>query len=102
MNNPNEKEDTTKTGFHPVVAAVIGATVGAGVAIAGAAIMADEKKREKVRKVIDTVKNQAMDYVQNIKKQTAEKKLVVKKPATKSLTDGKQKIKKAVESVLEE
>ncbi len=101
MFNHNQKENATKTTFNPLVAAVIGATVGAGVAIAGAVAMADEKKRNKVKKAVDMVKNQALDYVENLKKKTDEKKIEVKKQATKTITDGKQKIKKAVDSALE-
>jgi gas vesicle protein len=102
MTDPNEKKEISETGFNPAIAAIIGATVGAGVAIAGATILADEKKRNKVKKVIDQVKTHAMDYVENLKKQTNEKKTEVKKQATKTIADSKQKIKKAVDSALEE
>ena len=41
---------TKKKEFNPVVAAVAGVVVGAGVAVAGAVALSDKKNREKVKK----------------------------------------------------
>jgi len=41
----------------PVIAAVAGVVVGAGVAVAGAVAMADKKNQEKVKKLVTIAKN---------------------------------------------
>lgn len=42
-------------GVNPVVIAVTGAVVGAGIAVAGV-VLSDEKKREKISKVVKSAK----------------------------------------------
>ena len=46
-----------RNGINPMVAAVAGAVVGAGVAVAGTLILKDKKNQEKVKKVLKDVKN---------------------------------------------
>lgn len=67
------KQEKRKTGFSPVVAAVAGAIVGAGVAVAGAAVL-DKKNRKKVEKAFTNVKNQATGYIKELKKEVKETK----------------------------
>lgn len=63
-----KKQNEKKDGFNPVVAAVTGAVVGAGVAIAGAVALRDEKNREKVKDVLTSAKDRAGDYMEDVKK----------------------------------
>ncbi len=84
-----------KGGINPVAAAVAGAVVGAGVAVAGAAVLSNKKNREKIGKALNNVRNQAVDYVEGMKKQAEDKKDEVE---TK-LTEGKVKMAKVTKSV---
>ena len=68
----------------PTAAAVTGAVIGAGVAAAGAVVMNDEKNRAKVKEVFNTVKNQAVEYMDNMQAQDS-KDMIGKK-----VTDGKK------------
>ncbi|PIP74342.1 MAG: hypothetical protein COX78_03295 [Candidatus Levybacteria bacterium CG_4_10_14_0_2_um_filter_35_8] len=52
-----------------VVAGVAGAVAIAGVAVAATMALKDKKSREKVKKVLVNVKDQAMDYVETLKKE---------------------------------
>ena len=62
----------------PVVAAVTGVAVGAGLATVGIMAMKNDKNKEKVKKVINTVKSKASNYLKKTEKQVDEgkKKLV--------------------------
>lgn len=72
MINKIKKGKTTHV--RPVVAAVTGAVIGAGVAIAGAAVMKDEKNREKAKKALNSVKGKAAEYIEDLQKQTQDQK----------------------------
>lgn len=72
-----------KGGINPVVAAVAGAVVGAGVGIAGAVVLGDKKNREKINKVLNNVKDQAVDYVEGVQKQAEDKKSEIEKEFVK-------------------
>jgi len=82
-------------GINPVAAAVAGAVVGAGVAVAGTMILEDKKNREKIRKVFNNAKNQAINYVEGMQKQVKDKKNEVKE----NLTEGKEKVNRVTKSV---
>lgn len=84
-----------KGGINPVAAAVAGAVVGAGVAVAGAAVLSNKKNREKIGKALNNARNQAVDYVEGIKKQAKKKKDDVEA----KLTEGKVKVAKVTKSV---
>lgn len=91
MTNHNHKKyDEDKIGINSVVAAVTGVVVGAGVAIAGAVALKDKKSREKVKKVLNNVKDQAIGYMENMQKQAEDKKDEVEE----KLVEGKEKVKK--------
>lgn len=51
MTNQKKQEEGQK-GVSPVAAAIAGAVVGAGVAVAGAMVMKDEKTQAKVKEVL--------------------------------------------------
>jgi phosphate uptake regulator len=82
-------------GINPVAAAVAGAVVGAGVAVAGTMILEDKKNREKIKKVFNNAKNQAINYVEDMQKQVKDKKNEVKE----NLTEGKEKVNRVTKSV---
>jgi hypothetical protein len=70
MSDQNQKK--------PVVAAVTGAIIGAGIVAAGVAALKDKKNREKVKKVLTSVKDNAKGILENIKKETLDKKEDIK------------------------
>jgi hypothetical protein len=55
---------------NPLVAAVTGAVVGAGMAVAGAVVMSDKKNQDKVKSVAKDVQNK----VDDLKKKVEDKK----------------------------
>ena len=72
-------------------AGVTGAAIGLGVAVAGAVVVLNDKKtREKVKEVFTNVKDQTLGYVENMQKQTEDKKSEVEK----KLAQGAGKVKK--------
>lgn len=88
------KRDKGKGGVNPVVAAGVGAVVGAGVAVAGAVALKDKKNRDKVRKALTNVKDQAVDYVEDMQRKAQDEKGKVEK----KLAKGKQRVKKVVKA----
>jgi len=87
--------DQNQGGINPVAAAVAGAVVGAGIGVAGAVIMGNKKNREKIGKVLNNAKNQAINYVEGVQKQAEDKKNEVKE----KLTEGREKVGKVTKSV---
>lgn len=71
MANNTHHESTLKK---PIIAAVTGAAVGAGIAVAGTAVLKDEKRREKVKGMLKGAKNKAVSFVRE-KKDVAENKV---------------------------
>lgn len=82
-------------GINPVAAAVAGAVVGAGVGVAGAVVLGNKKNREKISKVLNNVKDQAVDYVENMQKQAEVKKEEIEE----KLTKGGEKVGRVTQSV---
>lgn len=80
----HKKQNKTKSGFNPVVAAVTGAIVGAGVAIAGAVALKDKKNRKEVEQVFTNLKDQAVGYIEKIQNKVKNKK---DNPVEKKLND---------------
>lgn len=89
------KDNNQRGGVSPVMAAVAGAVVGAGVAVAGAIVLEDKKNREKIKKVLNNTKNQAINYMESIQKQAENRKGEIEE----KLTEGKEKVKKITKSV---
>jgi hypothetical protein len=57
-----------KKSMNPLAAGVAGAVVGAGIAVAGAVALKDEKNRAKVKGVLKAVKKKANGYVAELEK----------------------------------
>lgn len=53
----------------PVIAGMVGAAVGAGVGIAGAIAMRDEKTKAKMIDVLHAVSKKANEYMDNMKRE---------------------------------
>ncbi|HSA83647.1 MAG TPA: hypothetical protein VLF20_02055 [Patescibacteria group bacterium] len=85
-----QKQDEKKGGINPVVAAVTGAIVGAGVVVAGANALKNDKNRKKVKEVLSNVKDQAIEYIEDMQKQAQDKKGEVKE----KLAGAKKEVKK--------
>lgn len=82
MANQTQTKQNGTSGFNPVVAAVAGAVVGAGVAVAGAVVLEDKKTREKIKFAFTNMQKLAED-----KKNEAEKKLSGDKEKVKRVID---------------
>lgn len=80
----------TKKKGASIFAAIAGAVVGSGVAVAGTLFMKDKKNRDKVKKVLSNAKNQAVDYIGKIEKDVKKDKVVIKK----KISTTKKNIKK--------
>ena len=94
MTNHSQKtQNEQKNGLDQITAAVTGAIVGAGVAVAGVIALKDEKNRNKVKQALIDVKGQAIDYIENIRNQAQDKKAEVKKIA-KVVKNAKMEIDK--------
>ena len=65
-------------GVNPVVVAVAGAVIGAGVAVAGV-VLSDEKNRKKIIKAATTVKDDVANYVDKAQKQMETEKKTFEK-----------------------
>lgn len=77
-----------KHGLNPVAVAVTGAVVGAGIAVAGAVALRDEKNRDKVKKILNSAKDQALDYIEDVEIHLQE----AKNEAQGKPDEGKKKI----------
>jgi len=86
MTNSKQKKQVN----NGVFAAITGAVVGAGVAVVGAIAMKDKKNRDKVNKVINDVKNQAVGYAEKMQKEIFTGKKTIEKDIDKT----KAKVKK--------
>ena len=77
------KQNGKKGSASSVVAGVTGAAIGFGIAVAGAAVVLNDKdNRKKVKKVLVNIKDQAMGYMQDVQVKTDKKeKKIVKKLA---------------------
>lgn len=70
-----------KKRINPLFAAITGAVIGAGVTVASVFTFKDKKNRQKIKKALIEVKDQAEKYMGKI-----EKKVVVKKSPAKKQT----------------
>lgn len=89
--NQKNQNNMGNGGISSLVAAVTGAVVGAGVAVAGVVAFRDKKSRDTVKKVITHVKNQAVGYMEDMQSQAQ----VTKDEVEKKLVKSKEKIQKA-------
>ena len=93
-----KKQDKGRTGVNPIAAAVAGAVVGAGIAVAGVTLT-NEKNREKVKKAATNVKDQTMKYVEGKKSEGKEEMKKVINSAKDSLHKASKDVNKAVQSI---
>jgi len=99
MTNSKQK----KRSSFSVIAGITGAVVGAGAAVAGTIALKDKKNRDKVNKVINDVKNQAVGYAEKMQKEISNSKEKIEKninkkkvEVKKDIDKGKAKVKKIV------
>jgi hypothetical protein len=88
------KQDVKKRGINSTVAAVTGAIVGAGIAIAGTMALENKENRKKIKKAFTDVKDQAAGYMEKIQKEVKDRKDDIEK----KLADGQKEVKKIVNS----
>lgn len=93
-NQNNKKQNTDGVGLNPVVAAVAGAVVGAGIAVAGV-VLSDKKNRDTIQKTVGNVKDQVEEKVAKDKEKI---KLIVD-TAKSSLHQAATDVNKAVQTV---
>lgn len=89
-----KKHNVGKAGLNPMVAAVAGAVVGAGVAVA-AVVLKDEKNREKIKEVLTNVKEETAGYIDDMKSRAHD----AKGTAVKKFDEGKKEVKRVAQSV---
>lgn len=95
MKDKNQKKKGKNNSVGTAFAAMTGAVIGVGMAVAGAVVMKDKKNQAKVKKVFTDVKNQAADYMGKIEKEIKkDKKIIDKKTAT-----AQKNIKKTVKDI---
>jgi uncharacterized membrane protein YgaE (UPF0421/DUF939 family) len=75
MRNQNKnKRDVKKESVSSVITGLTGAAIGFGIAVAGAAVVFNDKaNRKKVKNVLNNIKDQAMNYMQDVQKKTDKK-----------------------------
>lgn len=88
------KAKKTNGELNPVVAAVAGAVIGAGVAVAGAVVLGDEERREKIKNAMTDAKDQAVGYMQDMHDLAEEKKREVKGDLLAGTKNVKEVLKK--------
>jgi len=93
MKNNDEKKQGE--GVNPLAAGVAGAVIGAGVVVAGTAVFKNKKNREKVKDILVNAKGQAIEYIEDLRNSTKDKK----KKVGEKLANGKKEVKKISSSV---
>lgn len=81
--------DKNTNSMNPIVAGIAGAVAG-GVAVASAIAMSDKKNQKKVKDVLTNIKDQTVDYVEDMQKKAQD----IKGNVTAKIV----KMKKAVQS----
>jgi len=88
------KQTVKKGRTNSAVAGITGAVIGFGIAVAGAAVVLNDKNnRKKVRGVLTNIKGQVMNYMKDVQRKTdkkekeIEEKLVDSKNETEKLTN---------------
>jgi len=79
MTNQNQVKQNGASGFNPVVAAVAGAVIGAGVAAVGVVALEDKKNQEKIKRAFNYMQKQAEHKKKEIEVKIADSKEKVKK-----------------------
>jgi gas vesicle protein len=95
MADHDRKEQAGRKGnANPVGTALKGAVVGAGIVVAGAVALKDKKNRDKVKKVLTDVKDQATKHMKKMHKRIKGKEGKVKK----QLAESKGNVEEAAKS----
>jgi hypothetical protein len=69
-----QKQEKGKNSVSSVVAGVARAAIGFGIAVAGAAVvLSDKDNRKKVKGLLINMKDQAIDYMQDVREKTDKK-----------------------------
>jgi shikimate 5-dehydrogenase len=94
------KQEKEKKDASAVVAGVTGAAIGIGIAVAGAAavVLNDKKNRQKIKEVLTQVKDQAVNYMEDVQSRVQDKKSEVGEgisAADKIVTHTKKVVAKA-------
>lgn len=92
LNKKTQDEKSSDT--DQIIAVVIVALVSVIVAIALSIIFKDKKRRDTIKKTLTNVKEQAMEYVGDLKNKAEDKSIVVKRKFAKGKKDLKKKISK--------
>jgi predicted translin family RNA/ssDNA-binding protein len=84
-------QDKRKNEMNTIATGVTGAVIGVGIAVAGAAavVLQDKKSRDKVKKVLINVKDQALGYIEDMQKQTQDKKSDVEEKLSQNVGKAK-------------
>lgn len=93
MNDQKMSKQQEKEEVNPVIVAVAGAIVGAGVAVVGT-VLSDKKNREKIAQTVTKVR----EDVSHLVAKTQEQITTEKKALEKRISDDKIKVKKVVAS----
>jgi hypothetical protein len=88
------KNQDKEKNINPVAAIATGVVIGAGAALAGAAVLSDKKNQEKIKKVIKDVKKQVIGYAEDTQKNASNKK----DEGKEKITQGKEDLKKIADS----
>lgn len=88
-----QNQDKRKN-INPVAAMATGIVIGAGAAIAGAAVLRDKKNQTKVKKVMKDVKSQVAGYLEDSQKAIHEKK----EAGEEKVAQSKEELKKVADS----
>ena len=94
-------KDQKNGGVNPITAAVAGAVVGAGIAVAGV-VLSDEKNRKKIKDFAETVQNQTEEKKKKLEIKLAKDKEIVRKvvnSAKDSIDKTTKEVNKAVKSL---
>jgi len=92
-NQKQNKQSEKKGNVSPVVAAVAGAVVGAGIAVAGV-VLSEEKNRNKIKDVSTKVKNDVVKNIDNIRNRAE----IEKQKLEARIFKDKEKVRKVVNS----
>lgn len=75
----DSKKNNNKHNVNSVAAGLTGAVIGAGVAVAGTAILKNEKNRAQLKKILNSAKQKVKEYAADTEKDLKQKKGVIKK-----------------------
>lgn len=92
-----KKNNKKNKGISPVMSAVAGSILGAGVAIAGAIVLSRGENKKKVSDVIKNVKNVAGSFVKKVKNESLDKKEEIQK----KLSDEKEVVRSSAMGIVD-